>query len=529
MILEAVTKVLNEAEYLNISIKNVDKVIKEKNVSDLLDQEVTVFGKYDGTKLSILRTDKPWNDDKWWEMFIVGYKGNVLYGTEYADSTDDSGELDATVGVSQYKSIFTHIQKYYKGWKSLPLKTEFFFEFLMNKPTLTRSYTKLREMILIGYAPVSGYKENHGKISTSPQGFIMDGREAYAKTFKVNLPEVLFDGKLRTLPNGLGQRAKETYANFDQLIKGSMTDSEYWNFCKAFFLDIPSLYGSPKEEGVVIHLSSNIGSANILKIMQADQYDKSVRGEKKAQYKMDFESEDAYWVLIRAKASSIVDEVDYTKPLYKVLKVVSKKVYKEWKIDIAHDKKSDLNIKDDLQLTVKSMLVRLMPGNNGALVVGKFRVFTNGHDKMVKEALRTHDSLVIALVSNKETKSTLKLRRAMIEANYPNVEIIETTSGNLLTMMNKTSTNINTVFAGSDRVKGYKDQLKRNLDVGVEEILRTDDDESASKVISKLEDKKYFKSNTPRATQKFYSDLLDVYVQKESLKGEYMKRWENND
>lgn len=529
MIQEAVLKVVNEAEYLNISIKNVDKVIKDKNIAELLDQNVTVYGKYDGTKLSILRTDKTWNEEKWWEMFIVSYKGNVLYGTEYADSTDDPKELDSTVGVSQYKSIFNHISKYYKGWKSLPTNHEFFFEFLMNKPTLTRSYTKLRELVLIGYAPVSSYKENHGKISTKPQGFIMEGREVFAKIFKVNLPETLFKGKLRDLPNGLSERAKETYANFDQLIKGSVTDSEYWNFCKAFFLDIPSLYGSPKEEGVVIHLERPIGSANILKIMQSDQYDKTVRGNKKNQFKMEYESENQYWINIRAKASEIIGEVDYTKPLHKVLKDVSRLVYKQWDINIAHTKKTDLNIRDDLQLTVKSMLIRLMPGNNGALVVGKFRVFTNGHKKMFEQALKDHDSLVVALVSNKETKSTLSLRRRMIEANFPKVEIIETTSGNLLTIINKTSTNINTVFAGSDRVKTYKEQLKRNLDVGVEEVKRGEDDESATKVLSRLKDIKYFKRNVPKGTQRFYTDLLKVYVQNETLRNKLTLGWENND
>jgi len=526
MINEAVRTVVSEAEYLNISIKNVDKAVKEKDLASLLDQNTIVYGKYDGTKLSILRTDKPWNEAKWWEMFIVGYKGNILYGTEYADSTDDQAELDKTIGVSQYKAIFKHISEYYKGWKSLPMKTEFFFEFLMNKPTLTRSYTKLRDLVLIGYAPVSSYKENHGKISTSPQGFIMDGREEFAKTFKVNLPEELFNGKLRNLPNGLNKRANDFFGDYKDLLSKSTSDAEYWNFCKLFFLDIPSLYGSPKEEGVVIHLEKDIGGANILKIMQADQYDKALRGEKKAQFKMEWEDEDNYWVQIRAKAEEVIGMVDYTQPLYRTLKLVSKIVFKDWKVDVVHTKKTDLNIKDDLQLTVKSMLVRLMPGNNGAMVVGKFRVFTNGHKKMFDKALKTNDVLVVALVSNKETKATLKLRRSMIEMNYPQVEIIETTSGNLLTMLNKTSTNINTIFAGTDRVKAYKEQMKRNLDVGIEEIERTDEDESASKVISKLKDIKYFKKNVPKGTQKFYNELLSVYIQNESVRENLMTEWE---
>ena len=106
----------------------------------------------------------------------------------------------------------------------------------------------------------------------------------------------------------------------------------------------------------------------------------------------------------------------------------------------------------------------------------------------------------------------------MIEVVYPKVEIITTTSGNLLTMINKSSNNINVVLAGSDRVKGYTEQMKRNLDVQIEEVRRGEDDESATKVIRNLSDFKYFKSNTPRQIHKMYDELLKTYTQGESFR-----------
>ena len=136
-----------------------------------------------------------------------------------------------------------------------------------------------------------------------------------------------------------------------------------------------------------------------------------------------------------------------------------------------------------------------MPGNDGVLVVGKFRVFTNGHKKMFDQALKKHDFLIVTLVSNKETKATLELRKQMIEAVYPGVYIITTTSGNLFTMINKSKKNINTVLAGSDRISGYEEQLQRTLDIKVEEIPRGEEDESATKVIRNLSDIKYFNKN----------------------------------
>ena len=526
MIQEALQTAISEAgpEYLNISIKNVDKVIKEGNASDLLGQTTLVYGKYDGTKLSILRTGTAWDDTSWYNNFIVSYKGNVLYGTEYADADVTDTDLDATVGVSQYKSVFSHIETYWKEWKSIPTNTEFFFEFLMNKPTLTRQYTKLRELIFIGYSEVAGYKENHGKLKTSPKGFFMDDREKFAKTFKVNLPELLFDGKMKDMPKGLNSRSVDFWGEYAEDFKNADSDYNKWVILRSFFLKIPSLYGAQKEEGVVFHLSKDMGNANVLKIVQDDQYDKELRFAIKQKYKMSIEDEDEYWIKVREQATTLVDMIDISKPLPKNLKYLSKLVYKQWEPTFTHTKKTEQNVRDDIQLTAKSMLIRLMPGNNGALLVGKFRVFTNGHKKMFDQALKNNDTLVVALVSNKETKKTLHLRRSMIEAAYPKVEIIETTTGNLLTMINRTSTNINTVFAGTDRVDAYKNQLKRNLDVGVEEIKRGEDDESATKVIAKLKDVKYFKSNTPKAVHKFYKELIKTYELNELYYRKYIKQ-----
>jgi len=330
MIHEAINTVLNEAgqEYLNISIKNVDKVIKDTNASELMNQSIEVYGKYDGVKISILRTSTPWDDEKWYNNFIVAYKGNIIYGTEFNDADDAPDVLNKSIGVSQFKSIFNHISKYWKEWKSLPTNTEFFFEFLMNKPTLTRQYTKLREMIFIGYSEVSGYSENHGKISTSPKGFFMDDREKFAKIFKVNLPELLFSGKFIDLPKGLNKRAKQFWTEFETEFKNSTSDFEKWIVVRSFFLKIPSMYGAQKEEGVVFHLSKEIGGTSILKIVQDDQYDKELRGSQKAKFKMDWEDEDNYWINVRAKAEEFINLIDYTQPLYRSLKVLSKLIYK---------------------------------------------------------------------------------------------------------------------------------------------------------------------------------------------------------
>lgn len=518
MIRQAISEA--EAEYLNISIKNADKVIKESNAEDLLSQKVQVYGKYDGTKLSITRLDTQWDDKDWTKMFVVSYKGNILYPEEYLYTSED--EIGNTIGVSQYKKVFIHINKYWKEWSKVPKMHEFFFEFLMNKPTLTRQYTKIHELILIGFSDISAYSESNGKFKTNPSGFRMEDREKYAKTFKVNLPELQFEGKLNDLPKGLNQRASDYFGDFEDGVKNT-SKMERWEIIKSFFMSIPSLYGSIKEEGVVIHLSKDMGKANVLKIVQADQYDKSLRFNQKIKFMLEPDDEDAYWVMVRTVAQDLISTVNYSGKLNDSLKILSKAVYKDWEVNIKHGKKTDQNIKDDIMLTAKSMLIRLMPGNNGALMIGKFRVLTNGHDKLFKKAMKEYDTMTVAVVSNKETKKTLDLRVAMIKAAYPDIEVITTTSGKVITILNKSKNNINVIIAGTDRVKNYEDQLKRNRDVSVKEVKRGDDDESATKVIRNLKDEKYFKASVPKKVQKFYNELIKTYTMGESFRNSVVK------
>jgi len=516
VIRESINTILeNEASYLDISIKNVDKVVTdEKTATQLINQSVDIYGKYDGTKLSLLRTGSDWDDTQWWKMFIVSYKGNIIYGTEYAHA---QGDFDTTVGVSQYKSVIDHVAGNFKSWKSVPKNTEFFVEFLMNKPTLTRQYTKLRQLVLIGHGKVTNVSINNGKIDIKTNGLDMSDREKWAKLLGLNLPELIFSGKLIDMPKGLNQRAKEYFKDFENSFKG-LPPYGFWELAKNFFMQLPSLYGSIKEEGVVIHLSSAIGNSDIIKIVQDDQYDKELRFSIKMKYKMEINDEDQYWLKVRESASEIIKNLNLTQKFPNVLKDLSQVVYKDLHLDFSHKKKTELNIRDDIQLTSKSMIMRMLPGNNGALVIGKFRVFTNGHKKMFEQALSKSDTLTVSLVTNKETKATLALRTNMIKAVFPEVEVIQAQTGNLITIINKTSNNINTVLAGSDRVVEYRKQLERNLDVQVEEVKRSDDDESATKVIRNLSDVNYFKLNTPKEVYPFYDELIKTYTQGESFR-----------
>jgi len=71
----------------------------------------------------------------------------------------------------------------------------------------------------------------------------------------------------------------------------------------------------------------------------------------------------------------------------------------------------------------------------------------------------------------------------MLELSFPQLNIVETTSGNLITIMNRFQDNINVVIAGTDRVAGY-DEAKNEAPYEA--------DISASKVIKNILDDVYF-------------------------------------
>ena len=91
------------------------------------------------------------------------------------------------------------------------------------------------------------------------------------------------------------------------------------------------------------------------------------------------------------------------------------------------------------------------------------------------------------------------------------VTIIEHPNGNIVRILDKVPFNVNVVYAGSDRVEGYQSQLKDSIGVSVREMYRTADDISASKVITNLDDEKYFKANTPKAIHPLYDELKAIY------------------
>jgi hypothetical protein len=187
------------------------------------------------------------------------------------------------------------------------------------------------------------------------------------------------------------------------------------------------------------------------------------------------------------------------------------KILKNYKISFEHNKKDKSQIIDDIQGNVKMILVKSLKGNDNFLFLGKFRVLTKMHYKIIQDGLRLTDGGVVCIVTSKDTKFSQELRTKMLSKSFPNIEIIHHSTGNLFGIMGKAESNINIVLAGSDRVQSYREMLKSNPDIRVKEIQRNDSDISASKVIAQLDDEEYFMKNTPKEIHSMYNEIKNTY------------------
>jgi nicotinamide mononucleotide adenylyltransferase len=460
---------------------------------------VKIETKTDGIKFTALKIDSTGNFSKDW---IFAYKNIILFDGEF-EFTSKTHIKNISNGPAQFKIAIDHFKEF--GDVNIP-KGEYFIEFLMRKETLSSQYAIRHNLILIGYSK-STYQIRGGRLFTNPMGLETANRDKYAKLLKIKTPTLLFSGRLTsplTVEKGiLSPDMMKAYNATKNSIDWSKEDSIIQGI-KHILLDIPSEFGG-KEEGVVIKYRDKIG-----KFQQSYQTDQEARAEIKSNFRDTPENENIYWNNVRLKAFELLNGIRIT-TLDKTLKDLALMV-KTTKVSFTHKFKDKNSILEDIQFTAKNIILRKLKGNNGALFLGKFRVLTKAHYNIIKKGISTYDSMNVVLVTSKDTANTRDLRMKMLKAAFgDSINIAESSSGNLLTLMGKFQNNINVILAGSDRVAGYRQQLLKSPDVNVVETPRTSDDISATKVIENINDEDFFKKNTPKEIHSMYKEILKTY------------------
>lgn len=496
---------INESnDRLDISIVSADKYLSSKSKLDaFFNTHCTIEAKSDGVKVTCLKVADNGNLDD----YIFAYKGHILCSAEFEYQPDTKAKFES-IGSSQFKLLLKHFEKLSKN--NIPVNTELQLEFLMRKSTLSSNYTHPHGIVLIGYSK-STYEVRFGKLKTKNTGMQTQNREKYAKELRLNVPLKIFDGFMNSENNfQKGIQSKELKKIFPQY-RNSLNWNDYeilYPQIKSMLLQIPSVFGG-KEEGVVIKFSSGL----ILKIQQDYQLDQEARKRIKQKYQEDNpDSETQYWENVKAAALEISSSIY---PGFRKLPDLMEELsatLKRYPLKFTHSKKTPAQIKDDIQVNAKNLVIKRMRGNAGCLILGKFRVLTNGHAKLIRRALKNYDKVVVCLVTSKDTETTKKLRRQMIEKTFGNrIELVEASNGNLIRILDNLDFNINVVYSGSDRVADYTKQLSRTLGVSVKEMPRDETSISATKVIEKITDQIYFEKNTPKEIHGLYKDLVKVY------------------
>ena len=498
------SKLFESKDQLDISILAADKVIKtESDIEDLLNTEVQIEHKTDGTKLTVVHVADKGNLGDW----IIAYKNQILYDAEF--EYQDSEEIaKKSIGASQYKLVFDHFKKL--GKTGLPLNFEFAIEFLQRKPTLSSNYTNPHKMVLIGYSKCK-YTAEFGILKTNSKTMLTEYRDDYAEILQIDTPNKLFKGYMKDFKDGIiNDNLMKVYTKNEAQFQ---TDDPFalWKAITDTLLEVESKYGG-KEEGVVIKYENKL-----IKVQQSYQLDQDARRKIKAKY---MENDPALEGEYRKNVAIIAKDLaskcctgTYEMRLNKLSELLQTTDFK-----ITHSKKNDVQIQDDIHLKAKTLIRKALEGNNGCLVLGKFRVLTTGHCNVINTALKDYDKVLVCLVSGKATKDTLELRRRMLKQTFGNkITIVDTSTGLLTRVFEKSPFNINTVFCGTDRYKEYLGQLQYAAGMTVREYPRDANAISATKVINNINDVDFFNANTPKEIHNMYDEIRTAYTVLEGL------------
>jgi nicotinamide mononucleotide adenylyltransferase len=512
---------------LDISIQNITKaLVTPQKRKEFLSGESFVTEKADGTKLTLVRNGEAFDKKDFFKNFVLAYKGTVIYEEDCAGVLSKNVKRHS-IGNAQYSLVVEHFKRVHHGLESLPLNTEFFIEFLMVKPTLTRDYLQPHKMILIGYSSTR-HSEVGGMLYTEPSEMATANVSQYAKLMKIDSPRVILKGKLFPFEKLLQSSVDEDFSEILRACKKKFEVTEDENYIEALsnaFLSLPSKYGG-EMEGVVIEQPRSI-----FKILQPDQHDKEKRKAKKERYQMEPEREAEYFTRTKLLARKWLDDSYETEKKNLRKGTISAPLsFKERlkKLSIAayqtptlvdklpyHDKKNVLRKQEDFHYMLKYLLIRDLPVNNNALFIGRLQPPSKMHVEIIEHALQKYNSVVVAIVRGKKSEVaanpfSFETQKEILEEIFGDrISIVQVSTGNLFTAIEKSNRVITAISCGADRASGYENQLRHNPEIKIDVFDRKSTGVSGTKIRESLlnNDKKEFNKNVHPLTKKHWEKL----------------------
>lgn len=293
--------------------------------------------------------------------------------------------------------------------------------------------------------------------------------EKYAKILQLKTPRVLASG------------------NFEEDILPRIEE----------FMNAESVFGGI-EEGIVLTFETG----EKFKLLQPDQHDLAKRREIKASF---YESPE-YYIKINKEIQNLpnLNNINWKYIRDNIKLPKSEKLTHLQQIEDALER----------TLTYKEMLDKGV-----GLILGKFRIFTKEHEKLVKKALAEKDikKVVICMVTSKDTQHSRSLRMEMLKKfkdsfnTSKEIEIIEHSSGNLFSIFKKIGVNPVKLYCGTDRVESYR-KMVAHLFTKVIETKRGEDSVSATKAIANVGNKAEWEKIVSTSLRSMYDEIKRFYL-----------------
>jgi glycerol-3-phosphate cytidylyltransferase-like family protein len=454
---------------LDIRIKNLKDIrLDDEEIEKIFDNPLICTEKIDGIKINLVMTR---------EGPIVTYKGEILTESEFSGIDVEKAKKES-IGHSQL--IFAR-KLALEFSKTASSNTEYFFEFTLRKPTLSRTYQRVHELFLIGKAKIVSTRAYCGKLFTTTEEMeLMHGTPA------IEIPE-------------------------------HSSPRTRWNLLLEKCLKRESFLGGEPEGAI---LETSLG---IFKVVQPLQYDREFRKNFRLQWEMEEEKEKKYFEIVKKKSWRIIqilsENLDF-KNYEKSLEVLSNFVYKQLLVlDISHEKKSEFQIKEDIFHNCKQTLLRKMKGNNGAMFIGRFQFLTVAHSRILRKMQNTHDTCVVAIVRSKNADLSknpfpFELQKRAIHMIAPQAIVIEVPTASLFPAMQKAETNINHIYCGEDRFDTYSLQLKNSPEITLHNCTR--DEVSGTSLRNAISQRNFesFKELVDDTCVSLYDELIRYIVSK---------------
>lgn len=382
---------------IDISIKSLQKAItSKKRAREFVERSLRAVEKIDGTKLTLIRNSEPFDPDDYSKNWIVAYKGCVIYPHEFHGLAGRDPEIrEYSLGTSQYKFVHDHLRNVHTGTGAIPLNTEFFIEFVQNKPTVTRDYDTRHGLFLVGYGPTQ-YITSGGYVhSFATMEMGLDLIKKYSLLLQVSEFPVIFEGSIRSpesiLEGCRDQRIKERFEGLIPHVDFADPESIV-GLLVSVFSDFGSSLGG-RAEGAVLTTGGSI-----FKVLAEDQHSRAVRAEKKSRYRAEGEEEEAYWSRVGAVSSALLNECGEDS-IEGILSFLSSLVYQHVELP-QHPIKTAINVQEDVFLTAKlRFLSRVHGAQRVAVIPMAAKPFHIGHDSLIRQALADGNERVIVFLS----------------------------------------------------------------------------------------------------------------------------------